>query len=479
MRRVLTGEQMRYADNYTINELGVPQNILMERAGSALAEEIIARFDKNQKILFACGSGNNGGDGVIACDILRKKGYNASKFFVTHSSTGVIYERYDVIVDCLLGTGLNKCVEGKYLECIKSINDSGAYVISCDIASGLNANNGKVMGVAVKPNLTICIGELKTGLFFNDGVDYSGETVVKDIGISVWGDYPFIIEKDDIKHLFTNDKRNVHKGSFGKVCVVGGSKQFIGGSLLTQNALATIKTGTGYTAICVPESLYSVYAGLVMESVMFTLKDSEGTFIFDSNGLDKIMDFAEVIAFGNGCGNTLGVYQNLKYLLQNYNGKMVIDADGLNVLATYGLDILKDSNCQVILTPHIKEFSRLSGLTVEEITNNPLIVTDFANEYGVTVILKSAVSIVTDGVNVGINITGNQGMAKAGSGDVLCGITAGLFSKGEPFESAIASSYFFGRCGDIGAEKYSKTTLTASEIIESMPRAINELNLND
>lgn len=475
MERVLSTAQMQHADNYTINTLGVPEEVLVERAGRAVADEIVSRF-KGGRVLVCIGKGNNGADGRIVAQILSKMhGFSVSTLTVSNGIFKIFERKFDIIVDCIFGTGLNREVEGKYKTVIEYINQSGAYVVSCDIPSGINGDNGMVMGVAVKANFTIAIQEYKLGHFLNFGPDFTGDLTVKDIGISIWGDdYVKKYNDESVKKFFPNRQRNVNKGCFGKALVFGGSKKYSGSVLLSANALAALKTGVGYSACAVPESLFLAYVGKVPECLLHSFVDVDGMPVYDENNLSQYLHY-DSISLGMGMGVSEHVYKIISYFLRNYSGKLIIDADGLNALSQFGVDVLKEKKCTVVLTPHVGEFSRLSGLPKSEIIANPIeLAKDFAKQFGVILLLKNAVSIITDGQEIYINVTGTPAMAKAGSGDVLSGILAGITAQNEDvLPAVVVSAYLFGRCGEIAASSSNEYTVTASEIIKAMPSAIN------
>ena len=477
MERILTAEQMRSADKFTIEQLGISHDELIDRAGHAIFEEIDKLF-RGGRVLICVGKGNNGADGLVVADLLSKKhGFSVSVLNVSNGFFKLFDKKYDIIVDCIFGTGLNRAVEGKYQLAIEKINSSGAFVISCDIPSGVNGNNGKVMGAAVKANLTIAIQEYKLGHFLNDGPDYCGKVVAKDIGISIWeDDYVKRLTQNSVGRYFVPRLRNVNKGDFGKVAVIGGSKDFSGSVMLSANALGAFKMGTGYSYLAVPESLFSAYVGKNPECILTAVKDVDGFMTLDEQSLSKLMK-CDAIAVGMGMGNTFDTYKIIKYLLDNYCGKLVIDADGINSLAKYGLDALKNKKCRVVLTPHVGEFARISGIDKQKILEFPIqLSVNFAKTYGVTVVLKSSSSIITDGSEVYINTAGSSGMAKAGSGDVLSGIIAGLLARSEDVCEAVAAAcYVFGNAGEVAEKEQNVFTMTTSDIIEVLPKVINAL----
>ena len=476
MERILSAIQMKNADDYTINVLGVPSEDLIERAGLAVASEIIKRL-KGGRVLVCIGKGNNGEDGKVIAKVLSKKhGFSVATLNVSNGIFKMFDKKFDIIVDCIFGTGLNREVEGKYKTAIEKINESGAYVVSCDIPSGLNADTGKPMGTCVKANLTIAIQEYKLGHFLNDGIDYCGEVIAKDIGISIWGDeYYKKLNDACLKKYFNKPKRNVNKGSFGKTAIIGGSKQYLGSLLLSHSAYSALKMGNGYSYLVVPECIYPLVATVHPECIVKTMPSPNGTIEFDKKTLDELMNF-DSIAIGMGLGVSEEIYKTLCYLITEYKGRLLIDADGLNTLAKYGVDILNKKSCEVVLTPHVKEFSRLLGIDASEVNESVItLAKDFAAKYGVTLNVKSSTSVITDGENVFINTTGTSGMAKAGSGDVLSGLMAGILAKGLDFtESVAVSAYLFGKAGEEAENKSCSHTLTATEIIDTLPLVIKK-----
>lgn len=478
MERILTTAQMRAADKFTIENLGVCEKELVERAGGCIADEIISRF-KGGRVLVCVGKGNNGADGRVVADILSKKhGFTVAVLTVSNGIFKLFDKKFDIIVDCIFGTGLSRTVEGNYKDAIEKINRSGAYVISCDIPSGLNGDTGKAMGVAVKANLTVAIQEYKLGHFLNDGPDYCGIVVAKDIGISIWGEeYVKKLNDSSISRLFAKRKENTNKGDYGKCCIIGGSKQFTGSVILSSSAACSLRTGVGYAALLVPDSLFNAYVGKVPECILSSFNDKNGFINFRKDDFDKFLNY-DSIAIGMGMGISEEVYKTIKYLLENYTGNLIIDADGLNSIAQFGLEILKNKKCKLVLSPHVGEFCRLAKISKDELLDDPInIAQNFANKYDLTLLLKSSVSIITDGQNTYLNTTGTPAMAKAGSGDVLSGLLAGLAARNDDliFVSAVAS-YIFGRCGEyVVREQQNEYTALASDLISALPKVIHSL----
>lgn len=475
MERILSNAQMRLADEYTIKNLGVSSEELVNRAGVAVAN-VIKKRCLGGRVLICIGRGNNGNDGRVIAETLSKiHGFTVNTVNVYNGIFKAFDHKYDIIVDCIFGTGLNREVEGKYKEAIERINNSGSYVVACDIASGLNGDNGKIMGCCVKANLTVAIQELKLGHFLNDGPDYSGEVIPVDIGISIWGeDYVKRITKFQAKQVFGFRNRNVNKGNFNKTCIFGGSKLYPGSVLLSSNAISALKMGVGYCNIAVASSLIPNYISKVPECTFTPFIDENGSIMYDIKSLESLMKYNS-IAVGVGLGLSKQIYDCISYLITNYKGTLIIDADGLNCLSEYGLEILGNKTCKVVLTPHVGEFSRLTGISKEQILSNPIEVSkDFAKKFSVVLLLKNATSVITDGNEVYLNTTGCSGMAKGGSGDALSGILAGILANCDNTMLGVCvAAYLFGISGEIAQNGLNAYSMLPSDTINCIPKAID------
>jgi len=487
----LSAAQMRLSDEYTINALGTPSLILMRRAGEAVANSIVAAHaERGGKVLVVCGGGNNGGDGFVAAEIIKSKGIPVTVLLLSDKLSpdeeavknmygGKIIrdwaeERYSVIVDCIFGTGLKREVVGKYAEIINKINESGAYVISADIPSGINGENGQKMGAAVNADETVAIGECKNGLVLADGRDCSGKIVRADIGISVVGEKnTYIVEREDVKALFPKRKSNSHKGTYGRAAIVGGSLKYSGAPYLS--ALAALNSGAGYTRLCVPHAIFPYYIGKSPELILEDMGGGEGLILKDE--VFSPLLSSDAIAVGMGADANQSVFGVVKYFLENYTGVLIIDADGINSLAKYGAEALFKAKSRVVLTPHIKEFSRLSGKDINEILSDPVEeARAFAKNYGVTLLLKNNSSVATDGVNAYITASAPPSLAKGGSGDVLSGIICALCAGGNsPLNSAYAGAFLLGEAAKAAEETLSEYSVKPTDVISSLSRAIKNL----
>ena len=500
MEYLLDNAQMREADEYTIKTLGVPSLVLMERAGEALADRVQALAPQGE-ILCVCGGGNNGGDGFVCARLLYGRGYKVSTVCVGENKSAeraknyqkyltlcgeVLSEfpqkKYAVVVDCLLGTGFTGELRAKYAEAVERINAykaDGATVLSADIPSGVQAN-GRVKTVAVQADETLCIGELKTGVFLNDGIDYAGKISREDIGIELprgKEEYARITSRGEIAKLLPKRKRNTHKGSYGKAAIVGGSIEYTGAAYLA--VAACLRAGAGYTALFTPKGVLPYYMLKAPEALLIASNEGD-RYEFNPKKAQELLSY-NTVAYGMGMGTSIAVAEGALWLLSNYTGKLILDADALNSFAFFGREKLakafEQKKCDVVLTPHIKEFARLLDKKVEQVLEDGITLAKaFAEKYRVTVLLKNAVSVATDGARVAVNTTGTAGQAKGGSGDVLAGMLAGLCAQGlSVFDGAKASAYLCGKAGEIATGRVGEYSLVATDTVNALGEAFLSL----
>ena len=478
MNRAYTVAQVRAADEKTMEKVSVDE--LMERAGEALADAVQSAMQRTGAgdALFVCGGGNNGGDGFVAARILSERGEEvsvlclAARFSPACERAKSRYRgeilgriprrRYSLIVDCVLGTGLTRPPEGDAATLIEMINDSGSYVLSCDLPSGL-AENGIALSPCVRADETVTMGLMKSALLLCDGADVAGRIMVADIGLCAEEEGAQIWQDSDVKAFFPKKRGNSHKGTFGSACILGGETS--GAAFLAADAC--LKSGAGYTRLYAADEWYFAAVGKLPAAVLRKFSAIDGEILS-----------SDCVALGMGAGAGKELYAKICELLARYTGTLVLDADALTTLGEYGTDVLKNKSCKVILTPHPKEFSRLTGLPVREILSRAQeLARGFAREYGVTLVLKNNRSIITDGERIAVNTTGGPVLAKGGSGDVLSGLLAGTCARGiPPFEAACVASYLLGRAGEIAAEKMGEYAPCASDVIGFLPAATLSLN---
>ena len=499
MKYVLTAAQMREADRFTMENLGVPSLQLMERAGTALFAQAIA-LAPTGKILLVAGGGNNGGDGFVAGRKLLLAGREVDAVLLSNHCTqeceinlseylmngGTLYDEipekdYVLVLDCLFGTGYSYREDERVETVIRKVNAlkrRGAKILSADLPSGVNGENGLVEGVAVDADVTLCIGEIKTGALLGDGMDFSGMLVRADIGIVLpafdenGNGYAHVLEDDEISSLILPRKHNSHKGTYGRATIVGGSEKYTGAAYLS--TAAALRSGAGYTCLYTPANLLPLYA-LKLPEVLLSPLNEGGRVAFNEESYAQIPHGA--VAYGMGMETQESVAIGAEYLISHHVGTLILDADALNSLAEYSFDrfdeIFSKKTCDIVITPHVKEFARLLRTDVKTVLSSGFsLAEEFAKRYGVTVLLKGAATIITDGTRTAINVTGTAGQAKGGSGDVLSGAIAGLCaSMLSAYDGACAAAFLCGRAAEIATADIGEYSLTPTDVIAYMGRA--------
>ncbi|HEY8443975.1 MAG TPA: NAD(P)H-hydrate dehydratase [Clostridia bacterium] len=484
-----SSEQMNHIDRYNEEVLKTDVVTLMGRAGKALAKA--ARKLNKKKTAIVCGTGNNGGDGLACALFLAGYGQvdvfltgevksQAAKHYLEKLQTTQVkiykdfkndFSNYDLIIDAIFGTGLKKEVTGVYKDIIQSINSSGAFVLSADIPSGLNSDNGLAEGVCVQANMTVTFVGYKLGHFLNQGPDICGEIILDDIGAVIpEGDYVYVPEKV----ILPKRKKSSHKGDYANIKIIAGSETMCGAAFLGLSAAeAALISGAGLVTLAIPSSIKCAYMPRVAESMLYYLSDSDGRVAFKREEIDGLLQKADVLIIGMGLGKSEEVGKIIDYVLRNYSLTAIIDADGINSL---NLESLKNTNCRVILTPHIGEFARLINADIQKVKRNPIeLARNFSKEYGVITVLKSNATIITDGDKVLANITGTPAQAKGGSGDCLAGCIGALQAVLPPLEASYAACYICGRAAMQAESQKSSYSVLASDVIANIPYVIKEL----
>ena len=485
----LTKDIMKKIDLDT--QLKIKSYDLMEEAGTKMANIILKNYEPHN-VLLALGSGGNAGDALVVGRIFLNNKINVDAYIVDEIKNNdalinlnkfsgniinnIDFNKYELIIDGLFGIGLSRNLNDKYIDIINKINESNIKIISLDIPSGIDASFGISYNAFIKSDLCISVEYHKTGLFLNDGLDSYKKLALIKVGMDKPNDKIKIIEKNDFKNMFPNRLRNTNKGSYHKASIIAGSKKYPGASKISYNSLLAFKMGVGFLNLYVPKSLYDIYALNNPEIIVNEIKEIDGHIDFDKDKLDEIIKRSDSIAIGMGMQVSKELYDTISYLLNNYDKRLLIDADGLNTLSKYGIDILNNKKCEVILTPHLKEFERLSGLNIDEIKNNIFEISkNFAKKYNITLVLKSSSTIITDGKNISIQANGSTGLAKAGSGDALSGIITGLLAylcNENTYKIASLGSYILGLSSNLIAKKEPEECITISEIIKYIPKTI-------
>jgi len=511
---VVTAEQMRELDRLTIQKRGVPSLTLMERAGEAIAQAILERFARNAKkgVLLVAGKGNNGGDGLVVARLLKKKriptevallarrdalssdaahnlrAYLKLKGKVTEIGADgleLLSQRISknaLIVDAILGTGMKNEVRGLFAEVITMINASGLPVVAVDIPSGFDSDKGTPLGVAIQAEMTVALGYPKLGEVTYPGLDYVGDLVVADIGIDAQAVAEVapkieLLEREMIRWLVPRREPDTHKGTYGHVLVVAGSRGKTGAAILA--CRAAMRTGAGLVTLAAPRSLNSIFAGSLVEVMTEPLRDNAAEEIepLSDNDWRALLERKNALLFGPGIGVNDTTRNTLRWLLRNLPIPWVIDADGLNNLAIE-MDRLRHAKTPPVLTPHPGEMARLTGKKTSDVNADRVgIARSFAIENHCHLVLKGARTVIAtaDG-KVFINPTGNPGMASGGMGDVLAGILSALLGQGLSAEDAMkVGVYLHGFVGDMVAADKGEIGMIASDIIDGLPSGIRAL----
>lgn len=487
MQILVTGEQMKQLDQRTIHEMGVPSMVLMERAALAVFDCLKQHFILTRTLVI-CGSGNNGADGMAVARLLHLAGYpvdlylagNQTSFTKEASMQWQIAANYHVpivnnchcseyttIVDALFGVGLSRALTGKYSELVDKINHSGVPVLAVDIPSGIHAGNGQVMGTAVQAAMTVTFSYRKLGLSLYPGTLYAGNIQVRDVGIYGASKGVRALDQEELSWL-PERAPSGNKGTFGKVLIIAGSQNMSGAGYFS--SCAALLSGAGMVRILTDESNRIIYQQQLPEAMLSTWHSSMSREELSSL-LSQSISWADAIAIGPGLRTTQTAEDLLELLLTFRQGKpIVIDADGLNLLARRK-DLQAQCDASCILTPHLGEMSRLTGKTVTELKSTPQVCMDtFYNQCPSQLIMKDARTwIRTDDGSFYLNLTGNSGMATAGSGDVLCGLTAGLLAQGmSPRKAAPFAAWLHGLAGDQAAEEKGVRSITATDILNGL-----------
>ncbi len=494
MTEILTVAEMRESDAAAI-AAGTPGRELMRRAG----EGIFRAGKWKAPVAVICGTGNNAGDGYVLAALLNGAGIpceillQAERFTPdgeywfdrcreaeipvrTWAETATL-AGYGSVADCIFGTGFHGKAAGEAARMIRMINESGAYVVSADINSGMNGDSG-MAETAVYSDLTVSVGSWKPGHFLNMAKDLMKTKTNADIGIPPLGHGMRLAEEADAAALFPPRKHFSHKGTYGYIALIGGSFRYSGAIRLAAMASAAMRAGAGVVRLCAPRSLCERMMPDILEATLFPLAERNGEMVFREAEFREALRGIRTAAFGMGAGMTEETEKAVSYLLEAYGGTLILDADGLNALAALGPDRLKSAAGNVILTPHVGEFSRLSGRTAEEILRAPVqLAEDFAGKFGAVVLLKGPGTVVTDGKETWIADRGTPGMATAGSGDVLSGILAAVSAAHpqQPAQAAAGAAWINGRAGEIAAERKGEVSMTAGNTIEMIAEATAEL----
>ncbi|MFC1549377.1 NAD(P)H-hydrate dehydratase [Nitrospirota bacterium] len=504
---------MQRVDRRTIRSFGIPGPVLMERAGLAVVSRITERFG-GSKVLVIAGTGNNGGDGIMAARELRNIGYRTSVLIAgkkeklsrdaaaqyrSADAMGVPIRFYSsfikprpeelhgaIIVDALVGTGLAKDIKGSLARTIDTINDSGCPVVSVDIPSGVSADTGQVLGTAVQADFTVTFGTLKRGHLLYPGAELSGKVFVHDIGFprQLLGEITCNVPgSHEMRLLIPERPPDSHKGDFGHLLSIAGSRGKTGAAFMS--AEAALRAGAGLVTLAAPEALSDIYQARVTEAMVLPLPSGAGGNL-SFEALEGILAFASekatAIAMGPGLGQDKETTRLVRDVLENSPVPVVLDADGINALGSKAASLLSNTRAPVVLTPHPGEFSRISGMSVPKIeADRPGNALAFAKKCGAYVVLKGAPTVIAGPEGeLFINTTGGSGLSKGGTGDILTGMIGALCAMGmSPLEASLLGSYMHGLAGDLAASALGDFSTMASDVIGHIPDAFRSLSGED
>lgn len=497
--KLVTCQQMRDIDNETIHERGIAGQVLMERAGEAVAEEIMDAYEP-QSVCIVTGKGNNAGDGLVVARLLAERGVEVNVVMLTLGTNlgetsrlnyervtekVKMYDRHDVpkmselfghcdlLIDAILGTGIVGAPRGGFGEAIAVMNSLDIPTLAIDIPSGLNSDTGEAEGACILADITVTIGLPKCGMVKGEGPEMCGTLIVKNIGFpDDLLENPAIITNllrfADVADALPYRPADGHKGTFGSLLVIAGSVGMSGAACLTTSA--ALRSGCGLVFAAVPENILNPVDSNCLEALKIPLDGAGGNHLTytDWDQLEPHFEKINAIALGPG----IGTHEDTARLVDEIvclDIPIVIDADGLNCLGDK-VQYLTKRTAATVITPHPGEMARIMGSPV---TDREGAARELAREANVVVVLKGAKTVIAhpDG-NVYINPTGNDGMGKGGSGDLLTGLIGGLLAQGcTALDAACAGTFLHGFAGDLTAHEVGKRGMTAGDILKMIPDA--------
>jgi len=497
MQLWVNAAQMKAADQYTIQKLGVPSLELMEHAAQACVQVLEDEKVDLSHVCVVCGSGNNGGDGFAIARILQNNRYSVETFCVgnpehyTEETQEQMHrlqecggkitygmpqeDSYSVIIDAVFGVGLSRKVEGRYRQVIEQMNRMRGTKFAVDIPSGLSATTGCILGCAFKADYTVTFQLKKIGLELSQGRTMAGRVIVPDIGIStdsICEDQEIVrtAGKDIYRKMLPDRPEDSNKGTYGRLLVIAGSKGMAGAAYL--NAHAAYMTGAGLVRIYTSSDNREILQTLLPEAIITTYEE------YNKEELLSLLTWADSVCIGSGLGMSRLSEKILKTVIEYVKVPCLIDADGLNLLAENKNYLNQMAERRFVITPHMKEMSRLTGISVEELKADRIqILKDFSSRYRITCVLKdSRTLIASEEKGIRMNLTGNSAMAKAGSGDVLAGVISGWMVQGKEAEDAAElGTYIHGLSGDLAKFEKGVYSVMARDLIEYISKALMKL----
>jgi NAD(P)H-hydrate epimerase len=513
--RILNAKQMREADRQTIDDVGIASLVLMENAGRQVVSAIEAAHEArlNGRVAVLCGRGNNGGDGFVVARTLAQRGVDVSVFVLAtvaqvagdarinldilgrlgvgamevddeqqwelHASE---VQRCTLIVDAIVGTGLRSPLEGLLQTVVADVNAMGIPIVSVDLPSGLSADTPHLIGDCISATMTVTLGAPKLPLVLPPGEDHAGDVVIADIGIpydvidGLEGQHIELLTPEHIRLLVQPRPADSHKGDYGRVTIVAGSRGKTGAAYLA--GLGALRSGAGLVTIATPASCLSVIASLAPEYMTLPLAEGSDGIVVEA-AVDAVLALRQdVIACGSGLGRSAGSRAFVRELVERAPVPLVLDADAVLAFAGDAGALLGRDERYVVITPHPGEFAQLLGTTIEEVQANRVeMASEFAATHQVYVVLKGHRTVIaTPQGPLSINPTGNPGMATGGTGDVLTGVIAAWLAQLLDADAACRLGVFLhGAAGDLASAHEGRISMVAGDLLNHLGPALDQL----
>lgn len=502
MSRLLTPKQMSQTEAAS-EQRGTSLWTLMLNAGNELAAVIKNRAEEftAKRILMLCGKGNNGGDGFVAAakikggktDIKVKLMCGEPESELAKRACALLSKEDfiddaagyapDMIVDCIFGTGFHGEFDKELADALYEISLIKAYRIACDMPSGVNCCNGKAAAETLICDETVTFHSAKLGMAMRPAKLFCGRVVTADIGIpDGWAadiDDDTVINSVDCEYMHKRMPRRSdisHKGSYGRLLMICGSEGYPGAAAIASRA--ALHSGCGIVQLCTPRFVVKCIASTAPECVYTPLPVDENGCISEKAipQLLRLSENSDAVLIGCGIGKTVGTAKIVEEFVKNCKTTLVIDADGINVLAEH-IDILREKSCDVILTPHVAELARLCKVEIAEASERRYRhARELSREYGIVVHAKDTTSITVDGKKAFVTDFGNSALAKGGSGDMLAGLIGSMLAQGvKPRNACMLADYIMGRTAEMLCEKYSPMAVTSSDIIAAFKETLTAL----
>ena len=509
--KLLTNVQAKRLDIIALKKHNSTGQSLMKNAGRCVADHAKSLLKKiqNPEILVICGKGNNGGDGFAAASILKENDYNVKihtltpekeisgeglKYLLECKKKGILISfclemqnrtSPDLIIDGLFGTGLSRVLSPEIIKYIGWINQSNSKVLAIDIPSGLNGDTGEVSSIAVKTDMTITFGYPKLGMILKKGPEYCGQIIEEEIGFpkisnTELGGINWIkFSEEKCKEILKKPRLDNHKYISGKVLIIAGSKGMTGAAILSTSA--ALRSGAGLSVTTTPSSLNHIYETNLIEGITLSLPDQDRGYL-DISHYDSIMEkveWADSVLLGPGLGRNKSTQLLIKKLVESITKPLILDADGLFPYSD-SLNELSSRPTPLIITPHLGEFSRLINITVENIISNfPIIMEDTLKVFNHTLLIKQVPICTLNKNKAVVNITGNPGLATAGTGDILSGMLASFLSIGlNSFDAAAVGAFVQGKSSNKLLSSKGYRGQIASDLLETIPSVVSKYELS-